>query len=197
MRRLLVAVALLVVAAANAEVIEKWRTPDGGLHLGRNPPPGSTLLATVEFEDREPAAEGDDSTAESLARAAADGREIIRRRLAAREAQRATRDSYAWVPPPPESTDIVVFSTFDDFCPPRFFDPDGRCRLPRHPHHGFSGTRPAPPSSHRPVVPFPPPGFRAPPVRHDAFAHRRPHHGAAIREAGRERGKRFERFAER
>jgi hypothetical protein len=73
--------------SARADVIQKWQTPGGSLYFGDRPPLGSTLLETIP--DTPPAAPAAPTIAESdLARAAADGREIIRRRAADRAEER-------------------------------------------------------------------------------------------------------------
>jgi hypothetical protein len=76
---------IAIAAVAAADAIQKWRTPDGSLYFGDRPPAGSTLLDT--YPDAPPAT-GVSSEAANLSQAAADGREIIRRREAAREAER-------------------------------------------------------------------------------------------------------------
>ena len=39
---------LLLAGGGGADEIQKWQTPDGKLHFGSYPPPGSTLLGTTE-----------------------------------------------------------------------------------------------------------------------------------------------------
>ncbi len=78
---------LAVAAAALGDAIQKWRTPDGSLYFGDRPPTGSTLLETYPDTPAPPAAVVSSDLA-ALSQAAADGREIIRRREASREAER-------------------------------------------------------------------------------------------------------------
>lgn len=117
------AIALLSVAAsANADLIREWRTPAGQLYFGDRPPAGSALLATIA--DGPPSAGGGD---DALARAAADGREIMRRRAAAREAERAVPapvERGRAAPLDVEAPGIVVFEI------PRLFH-----HHHRHRHH--------------------------------------------------------------
>jgi hypothetical protein len=76
-----------LAASARADAIQKWRTPGGSLYFGDRPPLGSTLLDTIA--DGEAAATPAPTTVESdLSRAAADGREIMRRRAAERAEER-------------------------------------------------------------------------------------------------------------
>ena len=90
MNRLLASVmlGLLAVAApAFGDAIQKWRTPDGSLYFGDRPPAGSTLLETYPDTPAAPATIVSSDLA-ALSQAAADGRDIIRRREASREAER-------------------------------------------------------------------------------------------------------------
>jgi hypothetical protein len=85
-----VAAALFGLAEmAGANGIQKWRTPSGSLYFGDHPPAGSTLVDTYADspapKDDAPVAPSDDA---SLSKAAADGRDIIRRREEARAEQR-------------------------------------------------------------------------------------------------------------
>jgi hypothetical protein len=72
----------LLQMVAPAPGIQKWITPSGQMYFGDNPPPGSTLVEriadTVDII-------GPPSSA--LAQDAAEGRELIRRQEAEREAQ--------------------------------------------------------------------------------------------------------------
>ncbi len=94
-----VAAALFGLAeVAGADGIQKWRTPGGGLYFGDHPPAGSTLVETyadtppsepaVPVSASELAAAAAPSTETDLSKAAAEGREIIRRREEARAEQR-------------------------------------------------------------------------------------------------------------
>jgi hypothetical protein len=47
MRRIALVIALLWVAAAAAENLEEWKTPDGKIYFGDHPPPGSVAVKTV------------------------------------------------------------------------------------------------------------------------------------------------------
>jgi hypothetical protein len=83
-----VTVGLIAFAAvALADAIQKWRTPDGSLYFGDRPPAGSTLVETYPDTPALPATVVSSDVAD-LSQAAADGRDIIRRREAAREAER-------------------------------------------------------------------------------------------------------------
>jgi hypothetical protein len=74
-------------AVALADAIQKWQTPDGSLYFGDRPPQGSTLVETYADTPALPATVVSPDPA-SLSQAAADGRDIIRRREAAREGER-------------------------------------------------------------------------------------------------------------
>jgi hypothetical protein len=78
---------IAIAAVAAADAIQKWRTPEGALYFGDRPPVGSTLLDTYADTPAPPATVVSSDVA-SLSQAAADGREIIRRREASREAER-------------------------------------------------------------------------------------------------------------
>jgi hypothetical protein len=80
---------IAVAAVAVADAIQKWRTPDGSLYFGDQPPGGSTLLDTYPDTPALPAKVVPSDVA-ALSQAAADGRDIIRRREAAREVERQT-----------------------------------------------------------------------------------------------------------
>jgi hypothetical protein len=80
---------------AGADGIQKWRTPGGSLYFGDHPPAGSTLVDTyadtppaVPVSASEPPAAAAPSTETELSKAAAEGRDIIRRREEARAEQR-------------------------------------------------------------------------------------------------------------
>ena len=77
----------LLALTAYADAIQSWRTPNGSLYFGDHPPPGSTLLTTYADSPRESAIDTP-SAAADLAREAAQGREIIRRRDEQRMAER-------------------------------------------------------------------------------------------------------------
>ncbi|MET0153778.1 MAG: hypothetical protein ABW298_14365 [Candidatus Binatia bacterium] len=86
-----VAAALFGLAeVAGADAIQKWRTSGGALYFGDHPPAGSTLVET--YADSPPAAPAQappaPSEEASLSKAAAEGRDIIRRREDARAEQR-------------------------------------------------------------------------------------------------------------
>jgi hypothetical protein len=98
-----------LAAVASADAIQKWRVPDGSLYFGDHPPPGSTLIATYPDTASPPAVPAEMA---SLSQAAADGRDIIRRREAeraaehrvdeereARQAELAAQPSYDYGPP--------------------------------------------------------------------------------------------------
>jgi hypothetical protein len=74
-------------AAALGDAIQKWQTPDGSLYFGDRPPKGSTLVETYADTPALPATVVSSDQA-ALSQAAADGRDIIRRREAARETER-------------------------------------------------------------------------------------------------------------
>jgi hypothetical protein len=74
-------------AAALGDAIQKWQTPNGSLYFGDRPPKGSTLVETYADTPALPATVISSDLAD-LSRAAADGRDIIRRREAARDAER-------------------------------------------------------------------------------------------------------------
>jgi len=89
-KRLVASVTLAVVACAAAalgDAIQKWQTPDGALYFGDRPPKGSTLVETYA-DTPVPPATAVSSDQAALSQAAADGRDIIRRREAVREAER-------------------------------------------------------------------------------------------------------------
>ena len=85
---------------AGADGIQKWRIPGGGLYFGDHPPAGSTLVDTyadtpaaepaVPVSASEPPPSAAPSAETDLSKAAAEGREIIRRREEARAEQRRT-----------------------------------------------------------------------------------------------------------
>jgi hypothetical protein len=86
-----------LAAVAFADAIQKWRTPSGSLYFGDHPPPGSTLLETyAETPTSSPVTVIPGTETASFSQAAADGREIIRRREEERAAERradAERDA--------------------------------------------------------------------------------------------------------
>lgn len=82
---------------AGADGIQKWRTPGGSLYFGDHPPAGSTLVDTYADTpaaeapvpvSASPAAASAPVTESELSKAAAEGRDIIRRREEARAEQR-------------------------------------------------------------------------------------------------------------
>ena len=162
---------------AAAEAIPKWRTPDGRLHFGDRPPAGSVLVETIEFTEAEaPAAEAAPEPAadDDLARAAAEGREIMRRRAAERAADRSRRAAER-----PEASDepeqnLVVITSHDPFWWRRHrfrdFQVDRRDRRPGFGEapRDFSGR----PNPFGDVV-----RRRVPPARHDS-------HGGVVRREG-------------
>src|SRR5882672_8784408 len=152
----LVVIVSLIGAAAYADAIQKWRTPDGELYFGDRPPAGSTLLETLADSPVVAPASGPTE----LERAAAEGREIIRRREEARADERrqeVERDAWAdqveaSVEPQYESP-IWIVETRPPCAPgERCFDDHPR----RHHHHhdgdghsgpwGPSGWKPPDPS---------------------------------------------------
>jgi hypothetical protein len=74
-------------AAALGDAIQKWQTPEGSWYFGDRPPKGSTLVETYADTPSLPVT-AVSSDAAALSQAAAEGRDIIRRREAAREAER-------------------------------------------------------------------------------------------------------------
>ena len=190
-----IACVLAFATVAAAEAIPKWRTPDGRLHFGDRPPAGSVLVETIEFTEAEaPAAEAAPEPAadDDLARAAAEGREIMRRRAAERAADRSRRAAER-----PEASDepeqnLVVITSHDPFWwrrhrfrdfqfdrrdrrpgfgeAPRDFQVDRRDRRPGFGEapRDFSGR----PNPFGDVV-----RRRVPPARHDS-------HGGVVRREG-------------
>jgi hypothetical protein len=57
----LVALGILVAALADAQGIRRWRTPDGGVHFGENPPSGSVLVESREPWSSPPVARADEA----------------------------------------------------------------------------------------------------------------------------------------
>jgi hypothetical protein len=76
--------------ALGAGDIGKWRTPDGGLYFGSDPPAGSTPLGTLKDSPTRAAADpaGSAPAADEAARA---GREILQERGRERQEDRARR----------------------------------------------------------------------------------------------------------
>lgn len=88
--RALVATVASVLAlsyAAVADSIQKWRTPEGAFYFGDRPPVGSTLVDTIVDTPRSGML-SDAVGPSELERAAAEGRDIIRRREEDRSAER-------------------------------------------------------------------------------------------------------------
>jgi hypothetical protein len=54
MRAATVAAVILLASLAAAQEIQRWRTPDGKLYFGFNPPEGSTLITAPEREPARP-----------------------------------------------------------------------------------------------------------------------------------------------
>jgi hypothetical protein len=91
MKRLAVALTVGLIACSalvSAEAIQKWRTPDGSLYFGDHPPSGATLLATYPETASAPITVIPTDEIAKLSQAAADGRDIIRRREEERAADR-------------------------------------------------------------------------------------------------------------
>src|SRR5205809_7014410 len=78
---------IAVAAVAEADAIQKWRTPGGSLYFDDRPPSGSTLLDTYPDTPALPAPVVSSDLA-ALPQSAADGPAIIRRPAAVREAER-------------------------------------------------------------------------------------------------------------
>ncbi|MBI2963094.1 MAG: hypothetical protein HYY35_05015 [Deltaproteobacteria bacterium] len=136
-------------AAAGADAIQRWKTPEGGLYFGDHPPAGSTLVQTIA-DTPSAAAPADAGVPSDLQRAAAEGRDIIRRREAERaaerqrEAERAARleELAAEQAAAETSLPFLIVDTFPP-CRPgdRCFDPRRR----RHESAGSWGRAPRPP----------------------------------------------------
>jgi len=95
MKRLAVALTVGLIACSalvSAEAIQKWRTPDGSLYFGDHPPPGATLLATYPETASAPITVIPTDEIAKLSQAAADGRDIIRRREEERAADRRVEE---------------------------------------------------------------------------------------------------------
>src|SRR5205085_3631371 len=128
------------------DAIQKWRTPAGSLYFGDHPPPGSTLVETYA---ETPTAPADtvipDADGATLSRAAADGREIIRRRQEERAAERkedAEREARA--------AEIAASQqSYDDSAPYWFITSTvtpcrfGNCFHGHRHHHDFSSANDA------------------------------------------------------
>jgi len=71
--------ALALASVAAAGDIQKWRAPDGSIYFGDRPPTGSTLVETYAESPKPPVTVLPNETA-TLSEAAAEGRDIIRRR---------------------------------------------------------------------------------------------------------------------
>jgi len=170
-------------AVALAEPIQKWRTPDGSLFFGDHPPPGSTLVATYPDTASPPITVIPGEVA-SLAQAAADGRDIIRRREEERAAdRRADQERDA------RQAELEAQAAYDDGAPFWFITSTvSPCRFGDscfHPHRGHhrrfhdadrgpfnhtggyytpgvpsNGFRPSPPPPRRMVMQAPEPPSR-------------------------------------
>jgi hypothetical protein len=95
MKRLAVALTVGLIACSawvSAEAIQKWRIPDGSLYFGDHPPPGATLLATYPETASAPITVIPTDEIAKLSQAAADGRDIIRRREEERAADRRVEE---------------------------------------------------------------------------------------------------------
>ena len=133
--------AVLLVSAASADAIQKWRTPDGVLYFGDRPPAGSTLLETIA-DSAVPTLVPRAETGTELARAAEEGRDIIRRREAARVEEMkldAERQAYldeleASARPPMYETPWLIGSTAPCLPGELCFD-DGDRRRRQHRRH--------------------------------------------------------------
>lgn len=170
MRACLVPVAALLALAsvAGADGIQKWRTPSGSLYFGDRPPAGSTLVET--YADTPPApqtapvAPSEDS---SLSKAAADGREIIRRREEARAEQRRAdqereaREAEAAAAVPVYDSSYPWYIATTDVAPCRVGDNCVRPPHDGHHHHKRDGVG-HPPGGNSGVAVVAPP-LRPPP----------------------------------
>jgi hypothetical protein len=138
-----------LASVAGAAGIPKWQTPSGTLHFGDNPPAGSVLLETIGFpetaERQEEALAPAYDIEGAIARAAAEGRDIIRRRAEERAAERLHRievEEYARLEEPPQT---IVIASGDPFHfhrfpkPPRAFRDHDRFKHKhdRFQHSGF------------------------------------------------------------
>ncbi len=148
------AAALLGLAeVAGADGIQKWRTPGGLLYFGDHPPAGSTLVET--YADSPPApsqAPVAPSDQAELSKAAAVGRDIIRRREEARaEQRRADQEreareaeaAAAAAAAPVYDSGYPWYIATTNVAPCRAGE---RCRDPNH-NHGHHHRHPVAPSS--------------------------------------------------
>lgn len=92
-------IVVLLVAAAGADPVGKWRTPEGSLWFGQNAPEGSVWLGEIEGLEATEGGRGDASAApeEATSEAAREGRERMReraeQRAVARERRQALREA--------------------------------------------------------------------------------------------------------
>ena len=115
MKRLAVALTVGLIACSalvSAEAIQKWRTPDGSLYFGDHPPPGATLLATYPETASAPITVIPTDEIAKLSQAAADGRDIIRRREEERAADRRVEEERE-----ARQTELAAQASYDDAQP--------------------------------------------------------------------------------
>jgi hypothetical protein len=115
MKRLAVALTVGLIACSalvSAEAIQKWRTPDGSLYFGDHPPPGATLLATYPETASAPITVIPTDEIAKLSQAAADGRDIIRRREEERAADRRVEEERE-----ARQTELAARASYDDAQP--------------------------------------------------------------------------------
>ena len=150
MKRLAVALTVGLIACSalvSAEAIQKWRTPDGSLYFGDHPPPGATLLATYPETASAPITVIPTDEIAKLSQAAADGRDIIRRREEERAADRRVEEERE-----ARQAELEARASYDDAQPFWFITSTVTpCRIGdscfhHRPggHHRFHGSFPGP-----------------------------------------------------